>query len=769
MRATLRWAHADLRAHRGAALVTVVATAGIIVSLLLAGAFFTYAANPWQRVFTQSSGAHVWVHTRAAADAGSLARLDGVEAASGPFRTARATIARGGTRASLELRAAGTEEPRTARPLLTSGSWPAKGTDDEMVLESSLARALWAEPGDSLIVDAPDDPPRTLRVAGIADSAEPRYDPGETRGVAWVLPSALTSVESHQDHLGQVIGLRLKDPTDTDFAVQRAVTELGADQITGISLWQRARADAEEDDRLLGQLLGLFGLGALLAAALAVGGAVTTRVRGHLRDIAVLKAIGFAPGQVVRMFLVQHLGLSLLGVVCGAVLAEVLGPHLPGRIGEGMTLWQALPEHTWVPFAISGGAIVFIAVATCLAAWRAGRVAPVPVARAATDPGRRMSGTARRALGMRVPPALVLGWRSAFHRPVRSLAAIGRLTLPLLLITVAVGAWTTLDRFESHPEKIGLAAPLAARAESLTDGRARELLAANPDVTAAYPGTETEALVPGQTGTITLQGLGTAQRPYPFSVAEGRPAHGEDEAVAGQGLLDLLDLKVGDWVRMTVGGSPQVLHIVGRSIEPEQGGRVISTSIDTLREREPSLRPDFYHLTLRPGADPKAVSQALADASDSRLEVREIPNPADRLSAVRGVTIGLIAVLGLIGLAELSTTIGAGVRDRRRDLLALKAIGLTPRQVAAVIVAGTGFTALAAALAGTVLGTVASGWIIDLQGRSSGMGAGIAQPPPPGILLLIGAAAVAGAVAVSALPAARAVRGRLADAAGDVL
>ncbi|MET8179885.1 FtsX-like permease family protein [Streptomyces sp. NPDC005336] len=769
MRATLRWAHADLRAHRGAALLTVGATAGIIVSLLLAGAFFAYAANPWQRAFTQSSGAHVWIHTRAGADAGSLARLDGIEAASGPFRTARATLERGSTRASLELRAAGPKEPGTARPLVTSGTWLTSGARDGIVLESSLARALWAEPGDALTVRAPGAKARTLRVAGIADTAEPHFDPGETPGVAWVLPSALKAVEPHPERLGQAIGLRLKEPADTDYAVQRAVTELGADQVTGVSLWQRARAEAEGDDRLLGQLLGLFGLGALLAAALAVGGAITTRVRGQLRDISVLKAIGFAPGQVVRMFLVQHLGLSLLGVVGGVVLAEVLGPHLPGRTGEAVALWQALPEHAWAPFAIAGGAIVFIAAATCLAAWRAGRVPPVPVARAATAPGRRMSGTARRALGMRVPPALVLGWGGAFHRPVRSVAAIGRLALPLLLITVAVGAWTTLDGFENHPEKVGLAAPLAARAEGLPDGRVRALLTANPDVTAAYPGTETEALVPGQTGTITLQGLGITGRPYPFSVAEGRPAHGEDEAVAGQGLLDLLDVKVGDWVRMMVGGSPQVLHIVGRSIEPEQGGRVISTSIDTLRERDPSLQPDFYHLVLRGGADPAAVSDALADSSHGRLEVRRIPNPADRLSAVRGVTLGLIGVLGLIGLAELSTTIGAEVRDRRRDLLALKAIGLTPRQITAVIVASIGFIALAAAVAGTVLGVFASAWMIDLQGRSSGMGAGIAQPPSPGILLLIGAAAVAGAVAVAALPAARAARSRLADAASDVL
>lgn len=239
--------------------------------------------------------------------------------------------------------------------------------------------------------------------------------------------------------------------------------------------------------------------------------------------------------------------------------------------------------------------------------------------------------------------------------------------------------------------------------------------------------------------------------------------------MAGQGLLDLLHVEVGDWVRMTVGGRPQVLHLVGRSIEPEDGGRVVSTSLDTLREGGAADGPGFYRLVPAEGADPAAVGARLSRDADGGLDVRETANPADRLSSVRGVIVGLVAVLALIGLAELSTTIAAGVRERRRDLLALKAIGLTPRQIMAVIVAGTGFTALAATAAGILLGAPAAGWLIDLQGASSGIGAGIAQPPSPAALVLMGTAVVAGAIAVSVPPAARAVRRRLADSLSDTL
>ncbi|MEV6316056.1 FtsX-like permease family protein [Streptomyces sp. NPDC051776] len=768
MRATVRWVRADLKVQRGEALFMVLATAGIIISLLLAGAFLTYAANPWQRVFTQSSGAHVWIHTKANADAGALADLDGVDASSGPFRTAVAGAEHGGSDATLELRATGPRPPDVARPLIASGHWLTRDARDSVVLESSVARALWAEPGDTLRTRV-DGTVRTLRVAGIADTAEPRYRAGENPGVAWVLPGTLRHVAPDPARQGQAIGLQLNNPEDTDFAVQRAVTELGADQVTEVSTWQQARADAEGGDRLLGLLLAVFGLGALLAAALAVAGAISTRIRGHLRDISVLKAIGFTPAHLVRMYLLEHLALAIVGVACGAVLTELLAPRLPGRVGEAMELWQALPEHAWVPAAISAAALLLIAVTTGSAAWRAGRVPSVPAARAVAPVGRRISGTVRRALGLRLPPALVLGWRGAFSRPVRSLAAVGRLAVPLLLITVAMGAWTTLDGFEHRPQKVGLAAALTVRGDAVGEASARRQLTDHPDVEAAYPGAEVAALVPGQTGTIRLRGLGTESDPYPFAVAEGQEPRGPDEAVAGQGMLDLLDVGVGDWVRMTVQGNPQVLHIVGRSIETDDGGRVISTSLETLREDDPSLRPDFYQLRLDEGADPGAVRSDLAGIGDGRLDIREIGDPADALSSVRSVIVGLIFVLALIGLAELSTTIASGVREGRRDLLALKAIGLTPRQIMAVIVAGTGFIALAAGVVGTVLGVLAADWLIDLQGRTSGIGAGIAQNPPPAVLLGIGAAAVAGAVAVSVLPAARAVRQRLADTLSDSL
>ncbi|MEE1931413.1 FtsX-like permease family protein [Streptomyces sp. TRM 70351] len=787
MRSIVRRALADLRAHRGEALFIVLATAGITAALLLAGALFSYAANPWQRVFTQSTGAHVWLHTREDARTGDLAGLDGVRATAGPYRTTRTTARGPGAEAAVELRGTGPGLPRVARPLPSAGRWLTTddtGTDAArrggdagrpgVVLEQSLAKALWARPGDAVTVPGAGGERLALTVVGVAETAEPGYRAGERPGTAWVLPAVLDRTAPGGRH-GQTLGLRLSDPADTDFTVQRAVTALGADQVVQVTKWQQARAEAEGGDRLLGLLLGVFGLGALLATGLAAFGAIGARVRGQLRDIAVLKAIGFTPGQVVGTFLAQHLAYALLGVAAGTAATAALGSRIPGRIGEAAAVWGELPGHTVLLAGIPAAVLLFITAATSLAAWRAGRVPPVPAARAALPAGGPLSGAARRVLRLRVPPALVLGWRAAFsvgRGRLRALTTVARLAVPLLMITVALSAWSTLERMSSEPADVGLPAALTARVTdpgALDDAATRRLLSTHPGVAAAHPAAETAALVPGQTGTITLRGLGTARHPYPLAVAEGRPPTGPDEAVAGQGLLDLLDVRVGDWVRMTVEGRPQVLHLVGRSLETERSGRVVSTTLDTLRERDPALRPDAYHLVLRDGAGPGAVRSALAEAAGPALEIRPTPDPTAGLGPARGVITGVIVVLALIGLTELLTAIGATIRDRGRDLLALKAVGLTPRQTGAVTVAATGYTTLAAAVLGIAAGLPAGRWLVDAQGRSSGIGAGIAAPPSVTALAALAAVSVLGAVALAAPPALRAARRRLADSLSETL
>ncbi|MFF8960714.1 FtsX-like permease family protein [Streptomyces sp. NPDC014894] len=771
MRAILRWALADLRTHRGQAATLTLATAGVTAALLLSAALLQFAASPWQQLFTETRGHHIWLRLSDDADTRRLARLDGVQRVSGPYATASLTVAvegsagTGAGSAAVSLRATGPDGVRDAR--LVSGA-RLSGAEGEVLLDRATAEALWARPGDRLTVRESGAGggvrKGSLRVAGIVATAEAGYDAGERPGIAWASPGTVDR-QSAGSRPGRTAGLRLDDPADTGFVVQQAVAAVGPEHVVQVSTWLEARASFADDHQPAGRLLRVFGLGALLAAAVAVTGGVGSRVLGQLRDISALKAIGMTPAQIAVMFFGQHTALALAGAVAGSLAVRTLGPLVPGPVGEAVVYSAALPGAGGGPVRTGAATVLVIAAATALAAWRAARVSPSPAVRAARPAPRRMSRAARAALRRGVPPQLVLGWRGAVHRRVRFAAGVVRLAVPVGLITVALSAVTTLDALNGGDGgRAGPSAPLTVRQEGGLSTSAVDRLGRTDGVRTVYPAAEVTALIPGQTRSVTLRGRGTANRPYPFAAVEGRTPSASHEAVAGQGMLDATRTEVGQWVRLTVGGTPHILHIVGRSIEPEHGGVVVTTTLDTLRENGTARGPQAYAVLPRPGADPDALASALSKALPGG-EVRRAPPPVPSAPLVGGVLAGLIGVLALIAVAELASSVGSAVWHHARELPALRAVGLTPGQLAGTIVAHCAVTAGAAAVTGTAAGLLAARPLIDLEGGASGVGAGMALPPPTALLLLTGAGLVAAAIALASVPALRAERRRTPDPA----
>jgi len=245
--------------------------------------------------------------------------------------------------------------------------------------------------------------------------------------------------------------------------------------------------------------------------------------------------------------------------------------------------------------------------------------------------------------------------------------------------------------------------------------------------------------------------MGTSARPYPFEVVQGRIYRAPNEAVAGQGMLDLLHVQVGQWVRLTVQGVPLDVHIVGRTLEPENGGQVLSYGTDAFEAAGGSTPVESYGLVLRAGANPAAVRAHLLAASGGQFDVEQVPNPGAGLGVVRWVIVGLIAVLALIGLTNLMTATAVGLREHLRDIAVLKAMGLTPRQVIATLVTGTSLLALIAVTLGTGAGLAVADRLINLEGRTSGIGAGLASPPSVSAIAATVAVALAGAGATAFL------------------
>jgi putative ABC transport system permease protein len=455
-----------------------------------------------------------------------------------------------------------------------------------------------------------------------------------------------------------------------------------------------------------------------------------------------LKALGFTPGQVVRMLVAQQTSLGVVGALCGVALARVVTSPEFIRPPDGIPGSLAPLPGSWVTL-IAVGTVLTVAIATVIPAWRAGLVSPVAAVQA-SPPRGHLSLIARLGLLVHLPAALVLGARDSLTRRLPAVLTVFGVAVPMVMITIALTCWSTIDGFARDPGRIGLAAAL-----TVSGPASSSVLASDPQVLAAYPGAEFDTLLPGDNGTFTALAAGTSARPYPFHVADGRLFSASDEAVAGQGFLGLMHLSVGDLTGVTVDGVYVDVRIVGRIIYPDDNGDVLAFGLDALRVAGNPQPPQFYDVALRPGVPAGTAAADLLRMSRNQLDVQLVANPADGLGMVRVVIAVSVVILAVIGLANLLAATAIGLRDHQHETRVLAAMGLTPRQVMATLVVNTTILATVGVGAGLAAGAVAAPWLINMQSQASGMGAGVASAPS-----LPMAAAIAGVALVVAITAA---------------
>jgi putative ABC transport system permease protein len=464
------------------------------------------------------------------------------------------------------------------------------------------------------------------------------------------------------------------------------------------------------------------------------------------QDIAMLKALGFTPGQVVRMLLAEQTLLGAAGAGLGLVFARIATLPEFVREPDGTPVSLGPPAGSWMAL-IAVGTVLTVAVATVIPAWRAGQVSPVAAVQPSLPRGH-LSLLARLGLLVHLPPALVLGARDSLTRRVPAVVTVFGLAIPMAMITIALTCWSTIDGFSHDPGRIGLAAAVKVSQGGLDASQAASLISRDGQVRAWYPGAEFDTLLPGDNGTFTARAMGTSARPYPFQLVAGRLYHAANEAVAGQGFLDLMHIQVGAWISPTIDGVPVILHIVGRTIEPANNGDVLDFGLNALPAAQ-AAAPPFYSLVLRPGVSAAAARAYLLEISRDRLDVQVVANPASQLGIMQVVIVVSVIILAIIALANLLTATVVGLRDHLHEVSVLKAMGMTPRQVVATLVVNSSILATIGVTAGTLAGLVIAPRLINMQGRTSGIGAGIAT----GLSVLAIAEMVAIALAIAAAAA----------------
>ena len=159
-------------------------------------------------------------------------------------------------------------------------------------------------------------------------------------------------------------------------AVRQAIQRMDASlPILYAQTLEERMAPWTAQDRITAQVAVVFGISALVLAAIGLYGVLSYNVARRRSEIAIRIALGAQPGGIIRMVLRDTSVLVLAGILVGGGLTYAASRWIASQ------LFDVAPQD---PLVLTAAATVLVAVAlgaVYLPAWRASRVAPMEALR----------------------------------------------------------------------------------------------------------------------------------------------------------------------------------------------------------------------------------------------------------------------------------------------------------------------------------------------------------------------------------------------------
>lgn len=256
---------------------------------------------------------------------------------------------------------------------MVAGRWLSIGIND-IVIGYKLAQDTGVKLGDNITLISSEQVRQTFTVAGIFDTGQVQVD-GST--VFMTLRASQQLFATGRD--ANSISVKLSDPWQADLVSQMITDSLGLKTESWmIEQAQLVNAFAAQNSTRL--MISFF---SLAASAFGIASVLIVSVFQRARQIGILKSMGAKDNQILRVFALQGLYISVIGAVVGAGCGYALIVFLSGfkqvaRFGKSDQLFPAVLDPK-VFVAAMLAAVVATLLAALLPALKAARTNPVDV------------------------------------------------------------------------------------------------------------------------------------------------------------------------------------------------------------------------------------------------------------------------------------------------------------------------------------------------------------------------------------------------------
>jgi hypothetical protein len=697
---------------------------------------------------------------------------------------------------------------RQDRVTVVAGKLPRPGATDEIVITPQLAADLhiWVGGRVTYQFSRLNLQTQQVKVAGnstfvvtaIADQPPVLVDQFDEVAGA-LLPPAATTRYLNGEFAFAWVGLRLRagaagipalerglagpqDTLDREFHVPAGTLSFN---IRSLDIVHEQAQQAIEPQAVA---LAIFGGLAALALLVLAAQALAQLLDLSAADVPAMRAVGASRGQAalaVSLDGAAAVAGGMMLAVGGAVAVSPLAPVGPVRAFDPARGFEADP----LVLAGGGGALTVILLGLLAAlAWRSVRPAT-------SAPASRTSPITRAALEVGLPVTAVAGIRAALERgagrrPAPVLATLAGSAAAVLAVVTAVVFGASLNGLVTHPPRYGWNWTLLMDTQggygSWPVSQMDKLVNGQPGVVGWSTFGFTQVPIDGQNVPALglTRHLGSVQPP----TTSGHPIGGPLQIELGTVTLRELGKHVGDTVIAGTGRHRRTLTIVGTVTLPSMGltladhvslGRGAMLDDSTLLAIEGLINvpagaatatvsapafPSAVAIDLAPGTDAAPLVARIADAGPGDTPGGTYQQPRVLGAAIVNAAqmgdqpLALALALAAAAVLSLAVALLASVRQRRPELALLKTLGLTRRQVRAVVAWQASVTLLVAALVGVPLGIVAGRWAWSSFAASLGV---VQVTVIPGVALLAGLAALfAAGNLLTSIPASIAARTR---------
>jgi lipoprotein-releasing system permease protein len=246
-----------------------------------------------------------------------------------------------------------------------------------IIIGKGLARKLNAKVGERVVITTPQGFTRTLKITGIFQMGMGAID--NVRAYA-NLSMVQTIVQQNQSYITN-INVKLHDR----FQAKAMAADLTRTLKYKAEDWETANATFLTGNKIRDTIAYAVSITLLVVAGFGIYNILNMTIYNKMKDIAILKAMGFAGGDVKRIFMIQSLGIGLAGSILGLIVGFALSYLIsiaPFDGGEFVSL-DHFPVNFTIKYYIIG--VLFGVSTTAVAGYmpsrKAAKVDPIEILR----------------------------------------------------------------------------------------------------------------------------------------------------------------------------------------------------------------------------------------------------------------------------------------------------------------------------------------------------------------------------------------------------